>query len=28
VDKNVGYEESDHHHLLDGDLYKQMYPRD
>ncbi|HID63347.1 MAG TPA: multidrug transporter [Anaerolineae bacterium] len=28
IAKNVSYEESDHHHLRDGDRHPRLYPRD
>jgi carbonic anhydrase/acetyltransferase-like protein (isoleucine patch superfamily) len=28
INKNVSYEESDHHHLRDGHLHRRLYPRD
>jgi carbonic anhydrase/acetyltransferase-like protein (isoleucine patch superfamily) len=28
ITKNVSYEESDHHHLRDGDRHPRLYPRD
>ena len=28
IAKNVSYEESDHHHLRDGDSHQRLYPRD
>ena len=27
IDRDITYEESDHHHLPAGDLHKRLYPR-